>query len=94
VNALERFYLTRESSSITIVVLVATWFVVSFVLLVACGRAQLGTVTQVNRLPTGNYQLEVIARYTGDGLRDVSYALHDVGPSTGCEVGEVWPACD
>lgn len=85
----------RRALPSALIALAVTWFVVIFVLLVACNSSPRGTVTEVNRLPSGEYQLEVIDQPGGTGnARDNTYRLVDAGPSTGCQVGEQWPSCD
>lgn len=85
--------LERRRALVGVVCMTVATVLFVFVALVACGSSPRGTVTKVDRLPTGTYQLEVIDR-PGDTNRNATYELVDAGPSTGCQVGEVYPTCD
>ncbi len=90
--------LERETSrALSLVVcLMASWFLVIGALLVSCGdRSPVGTVTSVDQLASGTYQLETITGYRTEAGRDAPVTeLVNAGTSTACQVGEVWPSCD
>jgi len=92
-RVLDAAYARHRRTHAAVVVMTVLTAVVIFVALVACATSPHGTVTKVTPLPNGTYQLEVIDR-PGDSRRTTTYELVDVGRSTGCQVGEVYPACD
>jgi hypothetical protein len=87
----------QHVSAVAALVAFVVWLVTIFVLLTACDPAPTGTVSRVQLLPNGTYQLQVVDGYRPGDDSDVSrviYRLVNAGTVTGCATGERWPGCD